>query len=48
MAKCRELSLTVMEIAIHSLLEDAARARGWMAIIDVFRAFTTTAVALAL
>jgi 2-phosphosulfolactate phosphatase len=36
-----------MEISIHSLLEGAARATGTVAIIDVFRAFTTAAVALA-
>ena len=36
-----------MEISIHSLLEGATRATGSAAIIDVFRAFTTAAVALA-
>jgi 2-phosphosulfolactate phosphatase len=36
-----------MEISIHSLLEGATRATGTTAIIDVFRAFTTAAVALA-
>ncbi len=36
-----------MEIAIHSLLEGAARATGTVAVIDVFRAFTTAAVTLA-
>jgi 2-phosphosulfolactate phosphatase len=36
-----------MEISIQSLLEGAARATGTVAIIDVFRAFTTAAVALA-
>jgi len=36
-----------MEIRIDSLLEGAARATGTVAIIDVFRAFTTAAVALA-
>jgi 2-phosphosulfolactate phosphatase len=36
-----------MEISIHSLLEGATRATGMVAIIDVFRAFTTAAVALA-
>ena len=36
-----------MEIAILSLLEGAARATGTVAVIDVFRAFTTAAVALA-
>jgi 2-phosphosulfolactate phosphatase len=36
-----------MEISIYSLLEGAARATGTAAIIDVFRAFTTAAVALA-
>jgi 2-phosphosulfolactate phosphatase len=36
-----------MEISIHSLLEGATRAIGTVAIIDVFRAFTTAAVTLA-
>jgi 2-phosphosulfolactate phosphatase len=36
-----------MEICIGSLLEGAAQATGAVAIIDVFRAFTTAAVALA-
>jgi len=36
-----------MEISIHSLLEGAIRAAGTVAVIDVFRAFTTAAVALA-
>ncbi|HUA51331.1 MAG TPA: 2-phosphosulfolactate phosphatase [Candidatus Sulfotelmatobacter sp.] len=36
-----------MEISIHSLLEGASRAAGTVAVIDVFRAFTTAAVALA-
>ena len=36
-----------MEIVIDSLLAGAARAGGTVAIIDVFRAFTTAAVALA-
>jgi hypothetical protein len=36
-----------MEISIRSLLEGAARATGTVAVIDVFRAFTTAAVALA-
>jgi 2-phosphosulfolactate phosphatase len=36
-----------MEISIHSLLEGATRATGSVAVIDVFRAFTTAAVALA-
>jgi len=36
-----------MEILIHSLLEAATRAIGTVAVIDVFRAFTTAAVALA-
>jgi 2-phosphosulfolactate phosphatase len=35
-----------MEIRIESLLEGARRARGAVVIIDVFRAFTTAAVAL--
>jgi len=36
-----------MGISIHSLLEGAERATGSVAIVDVFRAFTTAAVALA-
>jgi len=36
-----------MEISILSLLEGATRATGAVAVIDVFRAFTTAAVALA-
>src|SRR5271165_769602 len=36
-----------MEIRIESLIEGAARAEGAVAIIDVFRAFTTAAVAFA-
>src|ERR1700747_1485920 len=36
-----------MEILIHSLLDGATRAIGTVAVIDVFRAFTTAAVALA-
>jgi len=36
-----------MEISIHSVLEGAERAKGSVVIIDVFRAFTTAAVALA-
>jgi 2-phosphosulfolactate phosphatase len=36
-----------MEISIHSLFEGATCATGTVAIIDVFRAFTTAAVALA-
>ena len=36
-----------MNISIHSLLDGAARATGTVAVIDVFRAFTTAAVALA-
>jgi 2-phosphosulfolactate phosphatase len=47
MAKCRELRLIVMEISIYSLLEGATRATGLVAVIDVFRAFTSAAVALA-
>ena len=35
-----------MEIVIDSLLEGARRARGTVVIVDVFRAFTTAAVAL--
>ena len=35
-----------MKISIHSLLEGATRATGSVAVIDVFRAFTTAAVAL--
>jgi len=36
-----------MEVSIHSLLEGATRATGTVAVVDVFRAFTTAAVALA-
>jgi 2-phosphosulfolactate phosphatase len=36
-----------MDISIHSLLEGATQATGVVAVIDVFRAFTTAAVALA-
>jgi 2-phosphosulfolactate phosphatase len=36
-----------MEISIHSLLEGATRVAGTVAVIDVFRAFTTAAVTLA-
>jgi 2-phosphosulfolactate phosphatase len=36
-----------MEISIYSLLEGAERATGTVAVIDVFRAFTSAAVALA-
>jgi len=36
-----------MEISIHSLHEGATRATGIVAVIDVFRAFTTAAAALA-
>src|ERR1700747_1915921 len=36
-----------MESSIYSLLEGATRATGTVAVIDVFRAFTTAAVALA-
>jgi 2-phosphosulfolactate phosphatase len=36
-----------MDISIYSLLEGAAQATGVVAVIDVFRAFTTAAVALA-
>jgi 2-phosphosulfolactate phosphatase len=36
-----------MEIIVDSLLEGARRARGTVVIVDVFRAFTTAAVALA-
>jgi 2-phosphosulfolactate phosphatase len=36
-----------MKVAIQSLLEGAERAAGAVAVIDVFRAFTTAAVALA-
>ena len=36
-----------MEIRIESLIEGARRARGTVVIVDVFRAFTTAAVALA-
>jgi 2-phosphosulfolactate phosphatase len=37
----------LMNISIQSLLEGAERATGTVAVIDVFRAFTTAAVALA-
>jgi 2-phosphosulfolactate phosphatase len=36
-----------MDIALYSLLEGATRATGVVAVIDVFRAFTTATVALA-
>ena len=36
-----------MKISIYSLLEGARRATGIVAVIDVFRAFTTAAIALA-
>jgi 2-phosphosulfolactate phosphatase len=36
-----------MKICIHSLLDGAQRATGTVAVIDVFRAFTSAAVALA-
>jgi 2-phosphosulfolactate phosphatase len=36
-----------MKIAVESLLDGVERAAGHVAIIDVFRAFTTAAVALA-
>ena len=36
-----------MEIAIYSLIEGAGHSTGTVAIIDVFRAFTTAVVALA-
>jgi 2-phosphosulfolactate phosphatase len=36
-----------MEIRIESLIDGARRARGTVVIVDVFRAFTTAAVALA-
>ena len=36
-----------MEIRIESLLDGARRAKGTVVIVDVFRAFTTAAVALA-
>jgi len=36
-----------MEISIYSLFEGADRATGTVAVIDIFRAFTTAAVALA-
>ena len=47
MAECCELKPRVMEISIYSLLEGARRATGSVVVIDVFRAFTTAAVALA-
>lgn len=37
----------IMEVLVESLLAGAERARGNVAVIDVFRAFTTAAVALA-
>src|SRR4029077_20347120 len=43
----RSLVSVVMEISIHSLLDGATMAIGTVAVIDVFRAFTTAAVALA-
>jgi 2-phosphosulfolactate phosphatase len=36
-----------MRISIHSLLDGATRATGTAAVVDVFRDFTTAAVALA-
>ena len=36
-----------MKISIQSLLEGARNASGAVAVIDIFRAFTTAAVALA-
>ena len=36
-----------MKISIQSLLEGATRATGTVAVIDVFRAFITAAMALA-
>jgi 2-phosphosulfolactate phosphatase len=41
------ITIWVMQIIIGSLLDDAKRAAGAVAIIDVFRAFTTAAVAFA-
>jgi len=41
------LSEPRVKISIQSLLEGAARGKGTVGIIDVFRAFTTAAVALA-
>jgi 2-phosphosulfolactate phosphatase len=41
------LEVRAMDISIHSLLEGALRVTGTVAVIDVFRAFTTAAVALA-
>ena len=46
-AGCAVVGAARAEISIHSLLEGATRATGRVAIIDVFRAFTTAAVALA-
>ncbi|MEO6782858.1 MAG: hypothetical protein ABI407_15830 [Bradyrhizobium sp.] len=37
--------MTVMEVVVESLLEGAKRATGTVAIIDVFCAFTSAAVA---
>ena len=36
-----------MKIVIDSLLEGARRARGVVVVVDVFRAYTTAAAALA-
>ena len=46
-ARSRNISMSHPDIAIHSLLEGATRATGTVAVIDVFRAFTTAAVAFA-
>ena len=46
-SQIRELKPKVMEISIHSLLTGAKQATGRVAVIDVLRAFTTAAVALA-
>ena len=44
---CTHISGHIMEISIYSLLGGAELATGAVAVIDVFRAFTTAAVALA-
>ena len=38
---------SLMDVRIESLIEGARRARGVVVIVDVFRAFTTAAVAFA-
>jgi 2-phosphosulfolactate phosphatase len=43
----QRLRLPAMHVTIESLLEGARRAEGTVVIVDVFRAFTTAAIALA-